>query len=72
MRTRSYLYVPANDSNRLTKSLSRGADALIVDLEDGVAPADRFKSELTQCVPLLLDSAARLSKRMGYVAKKKV
>jgi citrate lyase subunit beta/citryl-CoA lyase len=41
MRTRSYLYVPANDSNRLTKSLSRGADALIVDLEDGVAPADK-------------------------------
>jgi citrate lyase subunit beta/citryl-CoA lyase len=41
MRTRSYLYVPANDANRLSKSLSRGADALIVDLEDGVAPAEK-------------------------------
>jgi len=41
MRTRSYLYVPANDSSRLSKSLSRGADALIVDLEDGVAPTDK-------------------------------
>ena len=41
MRTRSYLYVPANDSSRLIKSLSRGTDALIVDLEDGVAPADK-------------------------------
>ena len=35
-------------------------------------PADRFKSELSQCVPLLLDSAARLSKRMGYLPKKKI
>ena len=35
-------------------------------------PADRFKSELSQCVPLLLDSAARLSKRMGYIPKKKI
>ncbi len=34
-------------------------------------PADRFKSELPQCVPLLLDSAARISKRMGYLPKKK-
>jgi len=41
MRTRSYLYVPANDLSRLSKSLSRGADALIVDLEDGVAPAEK-------------------------------
>ena len=41
MRTRSYLYVPANDANRLSKSLSRGADALIVDLEDGVAPTEK-------------------------------
>ena len=41
MRTRSYLYVPANEANRLSKSLSRGADALIVDLEDGVAPTEK-------------------------------
>jgi DNA-binding IclR family transcriptional regulator len=33
-------------------------------------PSDRFKSELPQCVPLLLESAARLSKRMGYIVKK--
>lgn len=34
-------------------------------------PSDRFKSELSRCVPLLLDSSARLSKRMGYFPKKK-
>jgi DNA-binding IclR family transcriptional regulator len=35
-------------------------------------PADRFKSELSLCVPKLLDSASRLSKRMGYIPKKKI
>ena len=34
---RSYLYVPGDDLVKLTKALTRGADALIVDLEDGVA-----------------------------------
>ena len=41
MSARSHLYVPANDLERLTKALGRGADALIVDLEDGVAPGDK-------------------------------
>lgn len=35
---RSYLYVPGDRSDMLSKSLARGADALIVDLEDAVAP----------------------------------
>lgn len=33
----SYLYVPADDPERLGKARDRGAHALIVDLEDGVA-----------------------------------
>lgn len=41
MSARSHLYVPANDLERLNKVLGRGADALIVDLEDGVAPSDK-------------------------------
>ena len=40
MSARSHLYVPANDLERLNKALGRGADALIVDLEDGVSPSD--------------------------------
>lgn len=36
---RSYLYVPGDQSAMLAKSLTRGADGLIVDLEDAVAPA---------------------------------
>lgn len=34
---RSYLYVPGDDSRKLAKATQRGADALIVDLEDAVA-----------------------------------
>ena len=41
MSARSHLYVPANDLERLTKALGRGADALLVDHEDGVSPADK-------------------------------
>jgi citrate lyase subunit beta/citryl-CoA lyase len=38
---RSYLYVPGDDAARLAKAESRGADAVIMDLEDGVAPAQK-------------------------------
>jgi citrate lyase subunit beta/citryl-CoA lyase len=41
MIARSYLYVPANNLEMLKKAPSRGADALIVDLEDSVAPMDK-------------------------------
>jgi citrate lyase subunit beta / citryl-CoA lyase len=36
--TRSYLYVPGDRPEMLAKALSRGADAVIIDLEDAVAP----------------------------------
>jgi len=38
---RSLLFVPANDANRLAKAHSRGADAVIIDLEDAVAATDK-------------------------------
>ncbi|TMS58586.1 CoA ester lyase [Imbroritus primus] len=38
---RSYLFVPANRPERLDKALQSGADAVIVDLEDAVPPADK-------------------------------
>jgi IclR family acetate operon transcriptional repressor len=34
-------------------------------------PSERFKSELKDCVPALIESANRLSRRMGYFPKKK-
>ncbi|MFD3869466.1 HpcH/HpaI aldolase/citrate lyase family protein [Streptomyces sp. NPDC058623] len=36
---RSYLYVPGDRPEMLAKALGRGADALIIDLEDAVAPS---------------------------------
>jgi citrate lyase subunit beta/citryl-CoA lyase len=38
---RSYLYVPGDAQDRLVRSTSRGADAVIADLEDSIAPAQR-------------------------------
>jgi citrate lyase subunit beta/citryl-CoA lyase len=38
---RSYLYVPGDQPGRLAKATDRGADALIVDLEDSVAVASK-------------------------------
>lgn len=38
---RSYLFVPANRPERIAKALAAGADAVIVDLEDAVPPAEK-------------------------------
>jgi citrate lyase subunit beta/citryl-CoA lyase len=43
----SYLYVPADDPVRLAKARDRGAQALIVDLEDGVAPSMKEQARQT-------------------------
>jgi citrate lyase subunit beta/citryl-CoA lyase len=41
MTARSYLFVPGDRSDMLEKAAGRGADAIIADLEDAVAPAER-------------------------------
>jgi len=38
---RSYLFVPGNRPDRFAKAFSAGADAVIVDLEDAVPPAQK-------------------------------
>ncbi|MBK4733167.1 HpcH/HpaI aldolase/citrate lyase family protein [Noviherbaspirillum pedocola] len=38
---RSYLFVPGNRPERYAKALAAGADAVIIDLEDAVAPTDK-------------------------------
>ncbi|ABM60493.1 HpcH/HpaI aldolase/citrate lyase family protein [Verminephrobacter eiseniae] len=38
---RSFLFVPANRPDRLPKALASGADAVIIDLEDAIAPPQR-------------------------------
>ncbi len=41
---RSALFVPADDEKKLARALLSGADALIVDLEDSVAPAAKDRA----------------------------
>jgi len=43
MATRSWLFVPGDSEKKLGKALSIGADALILDLEDAVAPANKAR-----------------------------
>ena len=38
---RSYLFVPGNRPDRFAKAFAAGADAVIIDLEDAVAPQDK-------------------------------
>ena len=54
MSARSYLYVPGDQPDKLAKALTRGADAVILDLEDAV-PADR-KDEARATVAGFLQS----------------
>ena len=41
---RTYLFVPADRPERLAKARAAGADAVIVDLEDAVAPAAKARA----------------------------
>lgn len=55
---RSFLFVPANDAKRIARVHERGADAIILDLEDAV-PADA-KAEARAAVPsVAADLAAK-------------
>lgn len=58
MSCRSYLFVPADSSRKMTRAVESGADALILDLEDAVAPANKLAARteaarfLTETVPM--------------------
>jgi citrate lyase subunit beta/citryl-CoA lyase len=41
MQPRSYLFVPGHRADRFDKALASGADAVVLDLEDAVAPPDK-------------------------------
>jgi citrate lyase subunit beta/citryl-CoA lyase len=60
MAARSYLYVPGDQEERLAKAETRGADALILDLEDGVAPAAKERARATVRAWLSEHAADRL------------
>jgi len=67
MSARSHLYVPGDAPDKLAKALGRGADALIVDLEDAVPPAG--KEAARHAVAAWLDGVARDGAGLDGVAR---
>jgi citrate lyase subunit beta / citryl-CoA lyase len=59
MTPRSYLFVPADRPERFAKALASGADAVIVDLEDAVAPQAKVAARAA-LAPWLAGAAAAL------------
>ena len=47
VRLRSWLFTPATKPDRFAKAAEVGADALVIDLEDAVAPPDKEKARAT-------------------------
>jgi len=63
MTPRSYLFVPGDRKERIAKARASGADAVIVDLEDAVAPAN--KGVARAAVTGALDAAQSLVLRIN-------
>ena len=67
---RSLLYVPASSERFVAKAHERGADAIILDLEDAVAPQEkeRARAALKDAVPAVGRNGATVFVRINAVA----
>lgn len=67
MRIRSLLYVPASSERFVAKAHERGAHAVILDLEDGVAPEEKAKARaaLAEAVPAVGRNGATVFVRVN-------
>lgn len=61
-RARSFLFVPATRPERFAKALAANADAVIIDLEDAVAAADKEGARLALRPALLALSSVQRSR----------
>jgi citrate lyase subunit beta / citryl-CoA lyase len=64
---RSMLYVPASSQRFIAKAHERGADAIILDLEDSVAPSEKEKARagLGEAVPAVSRNGAKVLVRIN-------
>ena len=64
---RSLLYVPASSEKFLGKAHERGADALILDLEDAVAPQEKLaaRARLERAIPSAGRNGAKIFVRIN-------
>ncbi|GLQ54816.1 HpcH/HpaI aldolase/citrate lyase family protein [Devosia nitrariae] len=65
---RSLLYIPASSERFIAKAHERGADAIILDLEDSVAEPDKDKARagLADAIPLARQRGARIFVRVNH------
>lgn len=59
---RSFLFAPGNHARRVEKALTLGADAVILDLEDAVAVAEKVRTR-----SIVLAALAQKRRSRGYV-----
>jgi citrate lyase subunit beta/citryl-CoA lyase len=66
-RIRSMLYVPASSERFLSKAHERGADAVILDLEDSVAPEEKAsaRAALARWIPAVSQNGAKVFVRVN-------
>jgi citrate lyase subunit beta/citryl-CoA lyase len=64
---RSYLYVPGSSEKFLARAHERGADAIVIDLEDAVAPSEkpRARERLVDAVPAAGRNGAQVFVRIN-------
>jgi citrate lyase subunit beta / citryl-CoA lyase len=64
---RSLLYVPASSERFVAKAAERGADAIILDLEDAVAPSEKAaaRNKLAETVPMVGKNGATVFVRIN-------
>jgi citrate lyase subunit beta/citryl-CoA lyase len=67
MRLRSLLFVPGDRPDRMEKALGSGADALILDLEDSVAPEQKAQARRHVAEFLGVNGNARLWVRINPI-----
>jgi citrate lyase subunit beta/citryl-CoA lyase len=64
---RSFLFVPADSDKKLDKGLASGADALLIDLEDSVAPA--LKSQARERAAAFLRAHVATAQRPRLIVR---
>ena len=64
---RTKLYVPANREKFVAKAWTRGADCIILDLEDAVAPADKASARklVKDDIPIVAKGGAEIQVRIN-------
>ena len=65
MDPRTYLFVPGNRPERFAKALASGADAIVLDLEDAVAPA--AKGQAREAIAAWLRQASEADRERTVV-----